>query len=91
MGAHDLIGQYFLRLKEDVDGVTVWYGTYDPENVNVDEELEVKLYIDGKLFLHTDVITLLLFFLGHSGFSLPLEKVRLLVGGKEAQLKLREE
>jgi len=92
MGACDLIGQYFLRLKKDADGKAVWYGTYDSENVNVDERLEIKLYIDGKLFLHTDVVTLLLFFLGSSSLSLPKEeRVRLFVGDKEVPFRLEEE
>jgi len=90
MGRYDFRGRRFLRLK-DVDGMTVWYGTYDPEKVNADKELEVKLYINGELFLHTDVVTLFLSYLGNSSLSLPKgERVKLFVGNKEVPFRLKE-
>ena len=43
-----------VRLK-DVDGMWIWHTSYDQP---VDPDMEVKLYINGKLFLHTDICLL---------------------------------
>lgn len=76
------------RLK-DMDGVIVWHTSHNPEDV--DKELEIKLYIDEKLFLHTDIPTLLLLYFSQLGrFPSDKSKVKLFIGGKEVPFRLVE-
>ena len=76
-----------VRLK-DVDGMWIWHTSYDQP---VNPDMEVKLYIDGKLFLHTDIVSLLLMFFTWTGrFPSDKSKIDLFVGGRKVPFKLVE-